>query len=1042
MIGLCQYLPVAKTFSYADAVKRLGAKEHTLVAALDKILGGSLLGGVAFGVMELLSWFDAKVDVVRLSSELLIKAGEKRRGVSRYTRTQRLQAAHAIVVVIAFFDALRELKLPVKLKDLGLRDREDQLELIGLTSLFDGNWLLPHASQPYSQNLSSIASQYERAGAALLQLFKEHDVWSKLEEDNQSCAEELLANVSKPATSRYEELIRQIAGDYPELRFWLQAHENSAVMAGLAQVESALQAIQVGAKPDRRREELARRYRAVLDRPIIDPDEVFPGLSLPSTQAAYIDPAYQVVPMTPTASPAVLSWWNRVPVRHDLHQYLVGYLTSPKAATHPLVVLGDPGSGKSLLTKVLAARLPASDFLTVRVELRTVPTEADLLEQIEHGLRSAVHEDLCFAELCRSAADSLPVLLLDGFDELLQATGVNQTNYLHRIERFQREHLELGRPIAVVVTSRITVSSGMQIPPDTDVLRLTPFNDAQVTQWLTIWNQSNADYFSRNNLVGLQPELALRHRVLAVQPLLLLMLALCDAADNVLHRPHDSLGRAGLYERLLIGFARREVGKDCNDRAPRDLDVAIENELERLAVVALAMFHRGSQWVTEKDLDDDLLTLLGVQQPQRGHGMRTPLSAGSAVLGRFFFMQCAEAQRDSHTLRTYEFLHATFGEYLVARFIWRVLCDLLPNESSRSRRRTDTPLHDDDLHAMLSFTPLTSSRSVIDFLAEMAAVEHERDKLTHIVQRLFALSVEHRARSRDRYRPVLRPAPARYAIYSLNLLVLSVVLRDKLETSTLGIEDWSKLTAFWRSQLSAVEWSAVMQCLSVWWSDVSTVTVTIGDTWPTFVDQRRLNRSLPLQDAARESHFTADPVSNLFRYPFEALPEDRFDPVYARALLEVTASIGEPHTREQRYMRWVDQFPHVVLDNLRRDVTVGVETLRQLSTTCLSRSSAFMVLVCDRIGRGGPDTELIELVEALQKMGLRSNNYEVALVDAWLRLHEIGHHFPAERSYPDLLEMLLSVDLIHIEKVRPDLIKRARTAAKELGVLGSEKNQG
>ena len=58
--------------------------------------------------------------------------------------------------------------------------------------------------------------------------------------------------------------------------------------------------------------------------------------------------------------------------------FLAGYLTLPAAQEAPLILLGQPGSGKSVLTRILAARLPAADFLPVRVELRQVPAEADL----------------------------------------------------------------------------------------------------------------------------------------------------------------------------------------------------------------------------------------------------------------------------------------------------------------------------------------------------------------------------------------------------------------------------------------------------------------------------------------------------------------------------------------------------------------------------------------------------------------------------------------------------------------------------------------
>ena len=39
---------------------------------------------------------------------------------------------------------------------------------------------------------------------------------------------------------------------------------------------------------------------------------------------------------------------------------------------------------------------------------------------------------------------------LDGFDELLQATGVSQSDYLDRVVRFQQREADQGRPVAVL----------------------------------------------------------------------------------------------------------------------------------------------------------------------------------------------------------------------------------------------------------------------------------------------------------------------------------------------------------------------------------------------------------------------------------------------------------------------------------------------------------------------------------------------------------------------------------------------------------------
>ena len=119
--------------------------------------------------------------------------------------------------------------------------------------------------------------------------------------------------------------------------------------------------------------------------------------------------------------------------RADFGDFLATYLTTPEAARAPMLLLGQPGAGKSALTRILAARLPAADFLVVRVVLREVPAEAEVQDQIEHALRSAIGETVAWADLARDAGGALPVILLDGFDELLQATGMHQSDYLQRV---------------------------------------------------------------------------------------------------------------------------------------------------------------------------------------------------------------------------------------------------------------------------------------------------------------------------------------------------------------------------------------------------------------------------------------------------------------------------------------------------------------------------------------------------------------------------------------------------------------------------------
>jgi hypothetical protein len=621
--------------SYGDAVRLLGGKDSKIVSALDKVAGCVLLGGAVIGFPVMLTLLGIKGEVVELGHELVRKLSERRGGLSRYSRTQRLEAAHAVLVVTAYLEALEKTELPGWFTDLRLTSAEraamadegsqlarDARRLINV--LFLTPIVLPGPQLPYEDYLSELREGiYAVFSNQFLDFIEKLTVWEQLTvPDDEQLAHDL-RNVADCACDRYEELFRRLVADFPEVACWANVRDHQATRAevrsvgmALAALERRLTEISTGSVPDERRSSLTRAYRAELERPIVESGDVPAGLRIPTLGQAYVASRFRLRQVDGAARPSEEFWWEQVPVRDDLDDFFIGYLTSPRATEAPLLVLGQPGSGKSVLTRMLAARLPAPDFLSVRVVLREVPAAADLQDQIEQAIRNATGERLDWPALVRSAGDALPIVSLDGFDELLQATGVSQTDYLAKVAAFQRREKEQGRPVAVIVTSRTSVADRARAPEEMMALRLEPFDPDRIMMWLDTWNAANAGHFAASELAPLSLEAVLAHRDLAAQPLLLLMLALYDADGNALQRVEIDLPQGELYERLLHSFAQREVIKQHAELSDRELNRAVEEELRRLSVAAFAMFNRGSQWVAESDLDADLLALpfLGHQQ--------------------------------------------------------------------------------------------------------------------------------------------------------------------------------------------------------------------------------------------------------------------------------------------------------------------------------------------------------------------------------------------------------------------------------------------
>jgi hypothetical protein len=557
-------------------------------------------------------------------------------------------------------------------------------------------------------------------------------------------------------------------------------------------------------------------YQARLDVPIIGSGQAPDGVVLPPLGEAYVDPVCKVAEIAPGDKPSEAEWWECRELVPDIDAFLAGYLTSLRAARTPLVVLGEPGSGKSKLAEVLAARLPEDDFLPVLVQLRDVAAESMVQEQIEQAIFQAPGKHVSWHDLLEAAEGALPVVLLDGLDELIQATAMNRSDYLEQVRDFQLRQAHIGRPVAVVVTSRTVVADLVRFPRGSIALQLQPFTDDQVRRWLEIWDRYNSSVLTARGLQPLPAEIALAHRELTEQPLLLLLVAIFDAADNSLQRLGTRLGRAELYGRLLTEFAFREITKTARNRAlpaERQRRLAVR-EVQRLAVVALAMFARGQQAASEAELNQDLPVLFP-EEDGPGSDSDMALTPAQRATGRFFFIHKSEARLHDERVRSYEFLHATFAEFLVARLAVSALRDIAAYREVMRRGTTAAGQLDDGfLYAALSFSCLVSRTPIISFMGELLhqLPDDERVRCREILNDLIAESLFPRpSRSFQHYEPVPYPIIRRLACYSANLVVMLVLLAETVSASEFcGPIDtgkkWAQYGSLWRSGLTSSEW--------------------------------------------------------------------------------------------------------------------------------------------------------------------------------------------------------------------------------------------
>jgi NACHT conflict system protein len=327
--------------SYADAVRLLGGPGSRVVAALDRLTGGLLLAAAAAGSGFAFSLFEARAEFLQLSGELITGLEARMRGLDRFSRSERLAAAHAVIVVTSFFDALESASLPFDARLLELTASE-QVTLAGgndpssgrlralAAALLRAEVPMPVPQRPYEDTIEALRGYYEDLSGDLLRFVSGLAVFERLDTARrEQFATTVTHVVPGGAVVRYEEFFRRLAVDFPEMAFWANAVDHQVMRMQLLQVRRGLQDLELvlsrvaaGRAPDERRASLWRAYRAALGRSALPEGSAPRGLSVPPIDASYVNPDFRVAAPSAAERFGEESWWADKPLFDDLAAFL------------------------------------------------------------------------------------------------------------------------------------------------------------------------------------------------------------------------------------------------------------------------------------------------------------------------------------------------------------------------------------------------------------------------------------------------------------------------------------------------------------------------------------------------------------------------------------------------------------------------------------------------------------------------------------------------------------------------------------------------
>jgi len=402
-----------KDITFNEVCKFLMKDDGSLIDATGHLLGAALVcSPLVFGPVALpaLGLLGAKKQLIDLGKTLFSKITSKK-DTDYLARTKRMEMAYGLICYTAFFDALDRIlpddlrkKIELQSKEKGQKLKEDEIDEMfeKMKGPLNDSLSFPHPTSSLEELKSNLSKLYLHMANGFGEYVEKLSIYKKEDEKIFNILRQIIDKLPEEAMSQFEDQYYELARKYEDFRIWIDIKEKRAdhetrskymkEFKLLAQhsdekMDIGFNKLQktVHAMPDIFREiraknvveALKNRYDHIIKQPIIDekdiPEDDRTGLFFPKISEAFIPQSYRILRHTSKNKDIHLEkeeTWDNLDRKNNLEAFLLKFLSSPYSIEAPLLILGHPGSGKSLLTKVLSARLMSDTYTPIRIPLR------------------------------------------------------------------------------------------------------------------------------------------------------------------------------------------------------------------------------------------------------------------------------------------------------------------------------------------------------------------------------------------------------------------------------------------------------------------------------------------------------------------------------------------------------------------------------------------------------------------------------------------------------------------------------------------------
>jgi hypothetical protein len=297
---------VPKALSYAQAVQILGKGQAAeWLRKINDVTGGLLLGATVT-TTAVLGWFDAHAVFARLSQQLAGGIAQRLTGAHRLDRTEKVAAAHTIIVIAAWFDAFDGAALPFDPAKAGITV-DDQLQLGGATSrdrgplgsaavrgrdlagaVLDAGVCLPEPHESRREHKNRVRAFYQHLSLNVAGFLRGLAVWDGLTPGEEIRTDHELVRLPDRALDRYERMLFDLRADCPEADLWVREWDAKAMLDSVRDMRELMLTVAGPAVAARVPLALAHAYAGLLDHPIVGTGERTNDVDMPTLRRAYL----------------------------------------------------------------------------------------------------------------------------------------------------------------------------------------------------------------------------------------------------------------------------------------------------------------------------------------------------------------------------------------------------------------------------------------------------------------------------------------------------------------------------------------------------------------------------------------------------------------------------------------------------------------------------------------------------------------------------------------------------------------------------------